>query len=109
MKLKMMIGGVETKIPEADARYFEKNNRIIVYFLKTNQEDLQRVKENIHNPTMSFQENFIVLLMNDFQYAFNLDGYEDLLELYDNGVGVGFAFEDENGKLLNVKVPTFYK
>ena len=109
MKFNMMIGGVETLFPKVEARYFKDKNRIIIYFLKNNQKNLDRIKKNINNSIMKFEDDFLVLLLKDFQYAFSLEGYDDLISLYNSGVGVGFAFEDEDGKLLEITVPTFYK
>ncbi len=109
MKFNMMIGGVETIFPDVDVRYFENKKRVIVYFLKINNKDTEKIKKYIIKPIMKFEDNFLVLLLKDFQYALNLDGYEELISLYENGVGVGFAFENEDGKLLDISVPTFYK
>ena len=109
MKFNMMIGGIETLFPENDACYFEEENRIIVYFLNIDKVFLDRIKKCINKPIMKFEENYLLLILNDFQYALNLKDYSTIVDLYFKGVGIGFAFEDENGKLLDISVPTFYK
>ena len=49
-----------------------------------------------------------MLLLKDFQYACNLKKSPKLMELYLKGSGVGFAFENESGILLDIATPTFH-
>lgn len=108
MKFKMMIGGIETLLPKADARYFKNDNEIVIYFLQINKDDLQRTKKNIGDAKLRLEGSFLVLLLKDFQYAYDLNQSPTLMDLYMGGTGLGFAFEDENGTLLDIKTPTFH-
>lgn len=103
MKFNMMIGGVETLFPEVQICYFEKDHEMVVYFLNTNKENAKRIENNIKSPKLRLEGNFLILLLKDFQYAFNIEGYETLIDFYNNGGNIGFAFEDEDGKILNIK------
>ena len=47
--------------------------------------------------------------MQKFQYAFDMRGYEKIMDFYNTGGKIGFAFEDENGNLLDIPTPTYYK
>ncbi len=107
MKFNMMIGGVETLFPEADVRYFKNDEKIVVYFLKLNNEVLNRTKENMKKANLRLENEFLVLLLNDFQYALDLKKFPNLLDTYNSGIYLRFAFEDENGKLLDIDTPTF--
>lgn len=107
MKFNMMIGGVETIFPEADVRYFKEDKKIVVYFLNLNDEVLNKTKKNIKQANLRVESQFLVLLLNDFQYALDLKNFSNLLELYNSGIYLRFAFEDENGNLLDIPTPTF--
>jgi len=108
MKFKMMIGGIETIFPEAEVRYFRKDNEIVIYFLKLNKEYLHKIEKNIMSSKLIMEGNYLILLLKDFQYAYDLNESPKLMDLYMGGSGLGFAFEDENGKLLDIKTPTFH-
>ena len=108
MKFNMMIGGVETLFPEAEVYYYEKKNEVVIFFLKINKEDLRRTEQNMRHAQIRIEENHLILKLKDFQYAYNLNQNENLIDLYMNGTGLGFAFKDENDKLLNVSTPTVY-
>ena len=108
MKINMMIGGVETLFPETDVRYFKKENEVVIYFLKLKKEELIKIEKNIKDAKLIIEGNYIMLLLKDFQYACNLKKSPKLMELYLNGSGVGFAFENENGILLDIATPTFH-
>ena len=108
MKFNMMIGGVETLFPETEVMLFKEKNKIVIYFLHLNKEILKNTKEKITQARLRIEENYLVLKLKDFQYAYNLNQSENLIDLYMNGTGLGFAFKDENDKLLNVSTPTVY-
>ena len=108
MKFKMMIGGIETLFPEAEIRYSKKTNEVIVFFLKIKKEDLLRTEKYIKKAEIKIEGDYLILKLKDFQYAYNLNQNENLIDLYMNGTGLGFAFKDENDKLLNVSTPTVY-
>lgn len=107
MKFNMMIGGVETIFPEADVRYFKEDKEIVIYFLKTDNKNAQRISKNINKTKLKLEGNYLVLIFKDFQYAYNLEQSPKLIELYASGNSIGFAFEDENGKILDIATPTF--
>ncbi len=107
MKFNMMIGGVETLFPKVDVRYFKEKNKIVIYFLKIKQEDIQRIEKNIREAKLRLEGNFLVLIFKDFQYAYDLNESPNLIDLYTTGIRLGFAFEDENGKMLDIATPTF--
>ena len=108
MKFNMMIGGVETLFPETEVMLFKEKNKIVIYFLHLNKEILKNTKEKITQANLRIEDNYLVLKLKDFQYAYNLNQNENLIDLYMNGTGLGFAFKDENDKLLNVSTPTVY-
>ena len=110
MKFNIMIGGVETLLPEAEVCFFKEKNALVIYFLKLSKEVLNKTKIKIKTKKASLriEENYLVLKLKDFQYAYNLNQNENLIDLYMNGTGLGFAFKDENDKLLNVSTPTVY-
>ncbi len=109
MKFKMIVGGIETIFPEFQICHFENENEMVIYFLKTNKENEGKIKKNINNPKLKIEGNFLVLLLGDIQYALDLDGYEILIDFYNNGGKIGFAFEDENDILMGIPTPTFHK
>ena len=108
MKLNMMIGGVETLLPEAEVYFYEKKNKIVIFFLNIKKEDLIRTEKNMKKAQIRIENNYLVLKLKDFQYAYDLNQNENLMDMYMNGSGLGFAFKDENDKLLNVPTPTVY-
>ena len=58
---------------------------------------------------MRIEENYLILRFEDFQYAYDLNKNKKIMNLYMNGASLGFAFEDENGNLLDIPTPSFYK
>ena len=108
MKFNMMIGGVETFFPENDVCYFKEKNKMVIYFLKIKEEYLEKIKQNIFNISLRLEENYLILLIKDFQYAIDTTEYPNLLGLYNSGVSMGIAFEDESGKILDIKTPVFH-
>ena len=109
MKFNMMIGGVETLFPETDVCYFEEKNKMVIYFLKTKQENIEKIIKNMKNQKLKLEDNFLILNLKEFQYAFDMRGYEKIMDFYNTGGKIGFAFEDENGNLLDIPTPSFYK
>ena len=108
MKLNMMIGGVETLFPKVELRKSKERNEIIIFFLNIKKEDLIRTEKNMKKAQIRIENNYLVLKLKDFQYAYDLNQNENLMDMYMNGSGLGFAFKDENDKLLNVPTPTVY-
>lgn len=102
-----MIGGVETFFPENDVCYFKEKNKMVIYFLKIKEEYLEKIKQNIFNISLRLEENYLILLIKDFQYAVNLDKYPNLIKTYSSGTKLRFAFEDEDGNILDIATPTF--
>ncbi len=109
MKFNMMIDSVETLFPEFKICHFQENNEIVVYFLNTSQKDIERIKKYIKKPILKFEDQYIILFLQKFQYALNIEGYKNIIQFYNNGGFLGFAFEDENGNLLDIPTPSFYK
>ena len=109
MKFNVMIGGVETLFPEVELRKSKERNEIIIFFLKIKKDDLIRTEKNIKKANLRIEENYLVLKLKDFQYAVNLDKYPNLIKTYSSGTKLRFAFEDENGNLLDIPTPSFYK
>ena len=107
MKFNIMIGGVETFFPENDVCYFKEKNKMVIYFLKIKEEYLEKIKQNIFNISLRLEENYLILLIKDFQYAVNLDKYPNLIKTYSSGTKLRFAFEDEDGNILDIATPTF--
>ena len=54
MKFNMIIGGVETFFPETDVCYFEEKNKMVIYFLKTKQENIEKIIKNIKHKEICF-------------------------------------------------------
>ena len=107
MKFNMMIGGVETLFPEVELRKSKERNNIIIFFLKIKKDDLIRTEKNIKKASLRIEDNYLVLKLKDFQYAVNLDKYPNLIKTYSSGTKLRFAFEDENGNILDIASPTF--
>ena len=107
MKFNMMIGGVETLFPETEVRYDKKENEVIIFFLKIKKDDLIRTEKYIKKANLRIEENYLVLKLKDFQYAYDLNKNTKLMQLYINGAILGFAFEDEVGKLLEIETPRY--
>lgn len=107
MKFKMMIGGVETLFPEAEIRYSKKTNEVIVFFLKIKKEYLLRTEKYIKKAEIKIEGDYLILKLKDFQYAYDLNKNKKLMQLYINGAILGFAFEDEVGKLLEIETPRY--
>ena len=102
-----MIGGVETLFPEVELRKSKERNEIIIFFLKIKKDDLIRTEKNIKKASLRIEENYLVLKLKDFQYAYDLNQTEQLIDLYISGATLGFAFEDENGNMLDIETPHF--
>ena len=109
MKFNIMIGGVETFFPENDVCYFKEKNKMVIYFLKTKQENIEKIIKNMKNQKLKLEDNFLILNLKEFQYAFDMRGYEKIMDFYNTGGKIGFAFEDESGNLLDIPTPTYYK
>ena len=107
MKFNMMIGGVETLFPETEVMLFKEKNKIVIYFLHLNKEILKNTKEKITQANLRIEDNYLVLKLKDFQYAVNLDKYLNLIKTYSSGAKLRFAFEDEDGNILDIATPTF--
>ena len=75
MKFNMMIGGVETLFPETEVRYDKKENEVIIFFLKIKKDDLIRTEKYIKKANLRIEENYLVLKLKDFQYAYDLNHY----------------------------------
>ena len=106
-----MIGGVETLFPEAEVCFFKEDNEIVVYFLNTKEEDINKIKENLKTKKLSLkiENNFLIFKLKKIQYALDITGYSNIVDFYDGGGSIGFAFEDVNGKILDMETPSFYK
>ncbi len=110
MKFNMMINGIETLFPDAEVHYFKEDNKLVIYFLNLNKEVIKRIEKNIQNlkkVKLRIEENFLVLNVKDFQCAYDLNKTPNLIDLYTGGIKLGFAFEDEDGKLLDIETPLF--
>ena len=107
MKFNMMIGGIETFFPETDVRYFKEDNEIIIYFLNIKKDKLKHIENNIKNSTLKIEGNYLILLLNDIQYAHDLNNSPKLMQTYLSGADLGFAFEDENGNILDIATPRY--
>ena len=109
MKFNMMIGGVETLFPEAEVCFFKETNDLVIYFLNLNEEILNKTKSNIetNQTSLRIEENYLVLTLKDLQYAYDLNKNKKIMNLYMNGASLGFAFEDENGNMLDIETPHF--
>ena len=108
MKFNMMIGGVETLFPDAEIRYSKKTNEVVICFLKIKKEDLIRTEKNIKKAHLRIENDYIILKLKDFQYAYDLNQYPQLMDLYMNGSGLGFAFEGEDGNILDIATPVYH-
>ena len=109
MKFDIIVGGVKTKFPEFEIRFLEEDNEIVVYFLKISKEEEEIIKNNIKHPNLNIENGFLNLNLKEIQYSIEIEGYETIIDFYENGGLLGFAFEDINGKLLEIKTPSFYK
>ena len=107
MKFNMMIGGVETLFPEAEVRYDKKENEVIIFFLGLKKDDIIRTEKKINKSNLRIEENYLILRFEDFQYAYDLNKNKKIMNLYMNGASLGFAFEDENGNMLDIETPHF--
>ncbi len=107
MKFNMMIGGVETLFPETEVMLFKEKNKIVIYFLHLNKEILKNTKEKITQANLRIEDNYLVLKLKDFQYAVNLDKYPNLIKTYSSGTKLRFAFEDEDGNILDIATPVY--
>ena len=111
MKFNMIIGGVETLFPKASVCYSKEDNEIVIYFLNTKKEDINKLKETLKTKKISLkiENNFIIFKLKRIQYAFDITEYKNIVSVYDGGGYIGFAFEDEDGKLIDIETPSFYK
>ena len=109
MKFNMMIGGVETLFPEIQVVFFQEKNKMVIYFLKTNIENIQKIKDNMVEPKLILENNFLILRLKDYQYAFDISRYKSIINFYENGGCIGFAFKDENDNILDIDTPTYYR
>ncbi len=111
MKFNMISGGVETLFPKASVCYSKEDNEIVIYFLNTKKEDINKLKENLKTKKLSLkiENNFIIFKLKRIQYAFDITEYKNIVSVYDGGGYIGFAFEDEDGKLIDIETPSFYK
>ena len=109
MKFNMVVGGVETLFPEIQVVFFQEKNKMVIYFLKTKQENIEKIIKNMKNQKLKLEDNFLILNLKEFQYAFDMRGYEKIMDFYNTGGKIGFAFEDESGNLLDIPTPSFYK
>ena len=107
MKFNMMIGGVETFFPETDVRFFKEQNEIIIFFINIKKDQLKHIENNMKNSKVKIEGNYIILLLKNIQYAYDLNKSPRLMEDYLKGADLGFAFEDEDGKLLDIATPRY--
>ena len=107
MKINMMIGGVETLFPETEVRYDKKENEVIIFFLKIKKDDLIRTEKYIKKAEIKIEGDYLILKLKDFQYAYDLNKNKKIMNLYMNGASLGFAFEDENGNMLDIATPRY--
>lgn len=107
MKFNMMIGGVETLFPETEVRYDKKENEVIIFFLGLKKDDIIRTEKKINKSNLRIEENYLILRFEDFQYAYDLNKNKKIMNLYMNGASLGFAFEDENGNMLDIATPRY--
>ena len=107
MKFNIMIGGVETLFSEVELRKSKERNEIIIFFLKIKKDDLIRTEKNIKKASLRIEENYLVLKLKDFQYAYDLNQYPQLMDLYMSGYSLGFAFEGEDGNILDIATPVY--
>ena len=75
MKFNIMIGGVETLFPEVELRKSKERNEIIIFFFFFKKYDLIRTEKNIKKASLRIEENYLVLKLKDFQYAYDLNHY----------------------------------
>ncbi len=108
MKFNMMIGGVETLFPETDVRYFKEDNEIIIYFLNIKKDNVKHILKHIKKSELRIENDYFLLKLKNIQYAYNIKKTPQLIKTYLNGCGLGFAFEDENGKLLEIDTPIYH-
>ena len=108
MKFNMMIGGVETLFPETDGRFFKEDNEIIIYFLNIKKENFKHILDNIKKSKLTIEEDYFLLKLKNIQYAYNISKNPKLIASYLNGCGLGFAFEGEDGKLLEMETPIYH-
>ena len=107
MKFNIMIGGVETLFPETDVRFFKEDNEIIIYFLNIKKENLNHILEHIKTSKLRIEDDYFLLKLKNIQYAYNIKKSPKLIDSYLKGCGLGFAFEDENGNMLDIETPHF--
>ena len=107
MKFNMVINGVETLFPKADVCFFKEKNNLVIYFLNLDKEVLEKTKQNIKKPSLRIENNYLILKLKDLQYAYDLNKNKKIMNLYMNGASLGFAFEDENGNMLDIETPHF--
>ena len=63
--------------------------------------------DEIRVPALKLLQKKGILKLKDFQYAYDLNKNTKLMQLYINGAILGFAFEDEVGKLLEIETPRY--
>ncbi len=107
MKFNIMIGGVETLFPEVELRKAKEKHKIVIFFLKIKEKDLIRTEKNMKKANLRIEENYLVLNLKDFQYAYDLNQYPQLMDLYMSGYSLGFAFEGEDGNILDIATPVY--
>ena len=107
MKFNMMIGGVETLFPEAEIRWSKNTSEVVICFLNIKTEDLLRTEKNIKKAHLRIENDYLILKLKDFQYAYDLNQNENLMNLYMQGFSLGFAFKDENDNMLDIESPIY--
>lgn len=108
MNLNIIVDNVETLFPEVELRKSKEKNQIIIFFLKIQKEYLIRTEKNINEANLRLENNHLILKVKDFQYAYDLNQFPTLIDLYMSGYGIGFAFEGEDGNILDIETPVYY-
>ena len=62
----------------------------------------------ILRPEFTKDEQFVENFKRESQAAASLS-HPNIVSVYDGGGYIGFAFEDEDGKLIDIETPSFYK
>lgn len=105
----MIINGVETFFPKAEARFLKEQNKIVIYFSEISSEIIKKTEDKINKKKaqLIMEEDYLILLLEDFQYAYDLNQSPRLIELYTQGSRIGFAFIGEDGNILSIPTPVF--